>query len=418
MAVIRSFAIHGLAGRPGVVARDLNPSVNVLWGLNGSGKTSLLKILHAALRNDTAPLHGTSFAKAEVVFWSQYYDTEIRRTISGEVLSDSGPGYARHLDMDIDDLDEPGVRLEPVGDGLWREVEVKSSDDGWFSELVSESDADRLSQSLTPSGRHPIDLPYLHSYLPVSRLSLQLGRGSWLRRETPRPAVRDSTIEDEFAQGIESSWKDYNARANGKIRSVQQQGLAEILSILFGGSSGPAPESPNPLPDEADVIVREFLAEQNIHLHLTPEGFKERYENRSDLHAVVAAIEDVRRDVQRTLRPQEQLRRIVETLYSGNKRLMLDTLGPGRLRVEADSRKIPLRSLSSGEKQLLRLLLEVLGAERMTVMIDEPELSMHVDWQEQLLAAMQSINPDCQLIVATHSPEVMVNVPDECIFQL
>jgi predicted ATP-dependent endonuclease of OLD family len=52
------------------------------------------------------------------------------------------------------------------------------------------------------------------------------------------------------------------------------------------------------------------------------------------------------------------------------------------------------------------------------IIIDEPELSMHIDWQHDLLAALRVLNPQCQIIVATHSPEVMADVPDDKIFRL
>ena len=50
---------------------------------------------------------------------------------------------------------------------------------------------------------------------------------------------------------------------------------------------------------------------------------------------------------------------------------------------------IPLEALSSGEKQLLQLLLECLAAGANPILIDEPELSLHVDWQTDLLATCE-----------------------------
>ena len=39
-------------------------------------------------------------------------------------------------------------------------------------------------------------------------------------------------------------------------------------------------------------------------------------------------------------------------------------------------------------------------------MADEPELSLHIAWQRQIIPAIRKINPNSQIIVATHSPEV------------
>lgn len=65
--------------------------------------------------------------------------------------------------------------------------------------------------------------------------------------------------------------------------------------------------------------------------------------------------------------------------------------------------------LSSGEKQMLVLLINtlLLLKKECIVFWDEPELSMHVDWQKILISTMQKINPNMQLIIATHSPFII-----------
>lgn len=70
---------------------------------------------------------------------------------------------------------------------------------------------------------------------------------------------------------------------------------------------------------------------------------------------------------------------------------------------------IPLTELSSGEKQLLIILGEALLQQRTpTIYIaDEPELSLHVAWQVQLVENLRRLNPEAQIIVATHSPEIV-----------
>jgi predicted ATPase len=106
---------------------------------------------------------------------------------------------------------------------------------------------------------------------------------------------------------------------------------------------------------------------------------------------------------------------LLDKLFT-RKRIRLD---PSALVVESESKdQIPLQGLSSGEKQLLRLLIQTLDTEECSLLIDEPELSMHIDWQRELVAAMHSLNPRMQLIVATHSPEIMADVEDQFISEL
>ena len=51
-------------------------------------------------------------------------------------------------------------------------------------------------------------------------------------------------------------------------------------------------------------------------------------------------------------------------------------------------------------------------------MIDEPELSLHPDWQKGLVGSMRRVNPEAQFLLATHSPELMIDVDDDCVFEL
>lgn len=75
------------------------------------------------------------------------------------------------------------------------------------------------------------------------------------------------------------------------------------------------------------------------------------------------------------------------------------------------------RHLSSGEKQILILLTQALlsGRSPMVYVADEPELSLHVIWQEKLLHALTKIAGQCQFIVATHSPDIASGFGDRVI---
>jgi predicted ATP-binding protein involved in virulence len=71
--------------------------------------------------------------------------------------------------------------------------------------------------------------------------------------------------------------------------------------------------------------------------------------------------------------------------------------------------------LSSGEKQLLIVLGEALLQEKQAwvYIADEPELSLHVKWQESLVENLRTINPNAQIVFATHSPDVVSTFGDK-----
>jgi predicted ATP-dependent endonuclease of OLD family/ribosome-associated protein YbcJ (S4-like RNA binding protein) len=66
------------------------------------------------------------------------------------------------------------------------------------------------------------------------------------------------------------------------------------------------------------------------------------------------------------------------------------------------------KDLSSGEKQILIILLTTLLSDRKEYifLLDEPEISLHIDWQRTLIKNIRQINPYGQIIIATHSPTV------------
>ena len=41
-------------------------------------------------------------------------------------------------------------------------------------------------------------------------------------------------------------------------------------------------------------------------------------------------------------------------------------------------------------------------------MLDEPEVSLHLSWQEKLISTIRDIHPQCQLIIVTHSPAMVM----------
>ena len=75
-----------------------------------------------------------------------------------------------------------------------------------------------------------------------------------------------------------------------------------------------------------------------------------------------------------------------------------------------------IKNLSSGEKQILILLTYIKYNSNLNVfIIDEPELSLHPKWQSEFLDAVEKLMPkDSQLIIATHSPEIIGDKKEFC----
>jgi len=84
-----------------------------------------------------------------------------------------------------------------------------------------------------------------------------------------------------------------------------------------------------------------------------------------------------------------------------------------------NGRTTSLQALSSGERQILIMLAhlslnwELLGDG--IFIVDEPELSLHMDWQDMFVESIQKANPRLQLILATHAPAIIGGRNELCV---
>ena len=78
---------------------------------------------------------------------------------------------------------------------------------------------------------------------------------------------------------------------------------------------------------------------------------------------------------------------------------------------EQDGDTLTPYQLSSGEKQMLVILLTVLiqDFQPYTLFMDEPEISLHIEWQQQLIELIRALNPNVQIVLTTHSPALIMN---------
>lgn len=105
-----------------------------------------------------------------------------------------------------------------------------------------------------------------------------------------------------------------------------------------------------------------------------------------------------------------QFEQALNTMFNPNNK-QFKISAKGKVEVYYGEDQIPLTALSSGEKQLILILLRVVNtSDKPTVLLlDEPEISLHLHWQENLINIIKSINEQCQLIIVTHSPAIMMN---------
>ena len=106
-------------------------------------------------------------------------------------------------------------------------------------------------------------------------------------------------------------------------------------------------------------------------------------------------------------------------LQDSGKRLSFGSFGELIFTLNNEAEERDIRTLSSGEIQLIVILTHLYfnpEVEKANVfIIDEPELSLHVQWQEKFVDGVMAAAQDTQFIMATHAPSIILNRISKCI---
>ena len=107
--------------------------------------------------------------------------------------------------------------------------------------------------------------------------------------------------------------------------------------------------------------------------------------------------------------PKRKFQDIVDNLFADTGKKIIRT--ENEIRFTQIGEVLQPYLLSSGEKQMLVILLTVLVEDNCpyVLFMDEPEVSLHVEWQKQLIDLIMELNPNVQIILTTHSPAVIMN---------
>ena len=107
--------------------------------------------------------------------------------------------------------------------------------------------------------------------------------------------------------------------------------------------------------------------------------------------------------------PKRRFQDMVDDLFSETGKKIVRT--ENEIRFSQIGETLVPYQLSSGEKQMLAILLTVLVEDQQpyVLFMDEPEVSLHIEWQKRLIDLIVELNPNVQIILTTHSPAVVMS---------
>ena len=142
----------------------------------------------------------------------------------------------------------------------------------------------------------------------------------------------------------------------------------------------------------------------------------------------VSRITSIIDKAEKTEEAKKEARRPIETFLNTvnrfiangiyNKEICIDDDGIVYLKTNGN-KAIDIQNMSSGEKQIVTffayLIFGLENTNQSIFIVDEPELSLHLNWQRQFVDSIMDVNKNVQLIFATHAPEMIGRHRDSAV---
>ena len=447
--ILRSFKITGLHGYKDVTL-DFTGSARVIVAENGSGKTTILNALNAVVSRRFQRLSSISFESIEVEFFGGLLPISLRKEHLGSFSAsvfEQVSELARYGNTDNAELTdflqstyERGNYSKFTRIPLMHRIYINSPHDheelaeifdNLYDSLEGASDGEaKAAKELVAQAFKDVQIVYLPTY---RRIELPLLRASRQRTATAKQRfVRGergfagldahhinfglADVEETLAQLTE----EIERRSNMEYRAISATILDEIIRDQVEKEGVTSHELP-----DIESLTR-FLARvardatAGVSLDAIRRLYESREIDRPDKPWLRYFLGRLNRVISRTRVMELKLERFVEVSNeylkssSDEKQLAYD---PQSMKVVVKNswtgNDIQLDDLSSGEKQVVSLMAKLyLSDSKKFVMIDEPELSLSMDWQKKILPDVLNSGSGVQLLASTHSPFVYENELD------
>jgi len=431
---IKQISVSGLFGIfDHVIPLNMDERITVIHGPNGFGKTAMLRILNGFFNSQYSELQTIPFSKFCIEF-DDGSNVEIIKNVNNLdeieknfVVNFHNPN-AKIVDINLiyppnrEDFSLGNIGkfipgLEQITSEKWLYTPTKEI--FGLGEVLS-----RFSDSLgitfqATDKEEPESFEKFKNNVDIrlieSQRLLNLFPNHRFTSDDITPSILPtvSAYSYELATRIQDKFKEYGTISQSldrtfPMRVVKQQSSSDITNEQLRNQLNEIEETGSRL-----IEVGLLDQDEDSEFQIQPQDIDESTKN-----ALSVYVEDVEKKLNvftEIATKINLLKRIInnkfsykEINFSKEKGFIFTTLYNSSL---SDSKTLAPTDLSSGEQHELVLLYELLFKvePNSLVLIDEPELSLHVGWQVQFLKDLQEITKlaDLDILIATHSPDII-----------
>ncbi|MFB2839424.1 AAA family ATPase [Floridanema evergladense] len=436
---IKQISVSGLFGIfDHVIPLNIDERITIIHGPNGFGKTAVLRLLNGLFNSRYSELKAIPFSNFRVDF-DDDSSIEITKNINHLENAEKSNNIINFnfykpnsetvcftlenikislgIDFPIEILEETIPGLRQVAPKIWRYVPTGET-------LSLEEVLERFENLLPFEVKSREDSEWLrqlksniHVRLIESQRLLNLvpNRSSRMNYGTPSMLPTVSAYSDELAKFMRDKFTEYGTTSQSldrtfPVRVVKQQSSPDLTEEQLRDQLNQLEETRSRL-----VAVGLLNKDENSDFQIQAEAIDENTKNIlsvyvDDVEKKLSVFNDIANKI-------DLLKRIINNKFSYSYKQINFNKEKGFVFTarydpsSTDSKTLSPADLSSGEQHELVLLYELLFKVKpgSLVLIDEPELSLHVGWQVQFLKDLQEITKlaDLDILMATHSPDII-----------
>lgn len=411
--IIKNLKIIGLYGIKNYNI-DFNEKLTLLYGYNGSGKTTVLNILSYLITGNVAKLSKYKFKKVVLEYCDENNNLQNliveRKANNIDFLYKSekisiNRIYLGNLENEYDDI---SYRLRDKNKIL----------------LSIKKDFNSLYLSLNRITRLSSDYLIDHSYSISSR-------SEYIRRNTVNLEGFNmmnevkSLVKEQY---IEISKKLYEYNEEFKtdlLKSLVSFSVKEKSTILNQIGANDLTQLREKTEKYFDILLKNKLIKSRQSFNTffnklisaadkNDIGFLFTLYDLSKMDIVINCSNELDIKTEKIMEPVTLFCETINDYLSLNKSSKrIDIINGNLVMKDNVGNEIDLEYLSSGEKQIItfyaNLLFGVDSNKPSIIIVDEPELSLHLSWQEIYINKTLKVSRNVQFIFATHSPEIVGN---------